>query len=169
MARLPFPPAHGPPPSQAACLVASSSCGWGDAPRGSPETSTSRLLPHAPPQEYVGNVAVIAGFKEERKRGRDYLTWLLTQRRGIVQVDTRARDDVTAVEVPRETVGFITGHKGEGLREIERLTGTFIFSDGERGGSRSNPGYESILVFGASKAVREEGCGKASSCAFSRL
>lgn len=103
----------------------------------------------------MGSCAVIAGFKEERRRGRDYLTWLLTQRKGIVQVDTRTRDDVTVAEVSREAVGFITGHKGEGLREIERQTGTFIFSDGDRShSSRSNPGFESLLVFGANKAAR---------------
>lgn len=106
--------------------------------------------------EYVGSVAVVAGFKDERKRGRDYLQWLLTQRKGVVIVDTRRREDVTVVEIPREAVGFVTGHKGEGLRAVEAQTGTFCFTDGDRGGQgRSNPGFETVLVFGASKAVRE--------------
>ena len=55
--------------------------------------------------EYVGGVAIVAGFKSERRRAKDYLSWLLQQRRGVVSVDTRDRDDVTVVEVPRDSVG----------------------------------------------------------------
>ena len=36
-------------------------------------------------------------------------------------------------QVPRDSVGFITGHRGESLREIERVSGTFCFADGEKG------------------------------------
>ena len=32
--------------------------------------------------EYIGQVAVIAGMKRERRQGRDYLEWLLKQRTG---------------------------------------------------------------------------------------
>ena len=50
--------------------------------------------------EYVGLVAVIAGFEDERKRANDYITWLLQQRNGPVSVpDFRGRDDLTVVEV----------------------------------------------------------------------
>ena len=87
--------------------------------------------------EYVGTTAIMAGFADERQRARDYLGWLLAQRgnseRQSLAVETAGRDDVTVVEVPRSSVGFVTGHKGEGLRDIERNTGTFLFSDGERG------------------------------------
>lgn len=108
--------------------------------------------------EYVGMVAVMAGFKDERKRARDYLEWLLQQRKGPVSVETSRRDDVTVVEVPRDSVGYITGHKGESLREIERQTGTFCFANGEKGSSRSNGAYELLLIFGASSEVRVRLC-----------
>lgn len=105
--------------------------------------------------EYCGSVAVIAGYEEERLRAQDYLKWLLQQRKGALSVDTRGRDDVTVVEVPRESVGFITGHKGESLRDIERQTGTFCFADGEKGSSSRDSGpFERLLIFGASSEVR---------------
>merc|ERR1719375_2739024 len=36
--------------------------------------------------EYVGHIAFIAGTLKERKRCRDFITWLLQQRRGSVTV-----------------------------------------------------------------------------------
>ena len=37
--------------------------------------------------------------------------------------------------MPLSSVGFITGYKGESLRAIERDSGTFLFTDGDK----SNP------------------------------
>ena len=37
--------------------------------------------------------------------------------------------DVEVMNLPSRSVGFITGHKGEGLRTIEGRTGTFIFTN----------------------------------------
>jgi hypothetical protein len=105
--------------------------------------------------EYVGMVAICAGYKDERKRARDYLTWLLEQRRGAVQIPSRDRDDLTVVEVPREAVGFLTGHKGESLREIERQSGTFCFADGEKGRATGAGQFEHLLIFGASYEGRK--------------
>jgi len=104
--------------------------------------------------EYVGMVAICAGYKDERKRAKDYLGWLLEQRRGAVQIRDRDRDDLTIIEVPRESVGFLTGHKGESLREIERMSGTFCFADGEKGRASGAGQFESLLIFGASKDGR---------------
>ena len=106
--------------------------------------------------EYVGMVAICAGFKDERRRARDYLSWLLEQRRGVVQISDRSgRDDLTVVEVPRESVGFLTGHKGESLREIERQSGTFCFADGEKGRDSAAGAYENLLIFGANPEGRK--------------
>jgi hypothetical protein len=33
------------------------------------------------------------------------------------------------MDIPTKSVGFITGHKGEGLRSVEGRTGTFIFTN----------------------------------------
>ncbi|KAF4661017.1 hypothetical protein FOL47_006878 [Perkinsus chesapeaki] len=80
--------------------------------------------------EYIGYTAFISGSKPERRRGRDYLNFLLDQREGEVNVKLEGREDVTAVETPEEYIGFITGHKGSELRSIEERTGTFCFVDG---------------------------------------
>ena len=106
--------------------------------------------------EYVGMVAILAGYRDERERARDYIGWLLEQRRGAVQIPNhKGRKDLTVVDVPRDSVGFLTGHKGESLREIERQSGTFCFADGEKGSDRSAGAYEHLLIFGASREGRE--------------
>jgi len=106
--------------------------------------------------EYVGMVAVCAGYRDERRRARDYLGWLLEQRRGTVTMpDTKGRDDLTVIEVPRDSVGFITGYKGESLREIERQSGTFCFADGEKGRDTGTGAFEHLLIFGASSEGRK--------------
>jgi len=93
--------------------------------------------------EYVGQMACMVGYKKERKRAKDYLKWLLKQKNGPVSVDHEARDDVTVVKVPSESVGFITGHRGEALRTVERETGTFIFINEDSRGGKS----EDLLIF----------------------
>merc|ERR1719235_2441566 len=58
--------------------------------------------------QYVGNTIVYAGQRKERDNCKQYMKWLFQQLDGPVQVDTRDRDDVTEVEVPQDTVGYIT-------------------------------------------------------------
>ena len=105
--------------------------------------------------EYVGMVAICAGYKDERRRAKDYLSWLLEQRRGVVHITARGRDDLTIVEVPREAVGFLTGHKGESLRAIEMQSGTFCFADGEKGRDNTAGAFENLLIFGANPEGRK--------------
>jgi len=103
--------------------------------------------------EYVGRLACFAGYKKDRRRGRDYLTWLLEQRKGASVVDNpRDRDDCTVVKVPSESIAFITGHRGESLREVEKETGTFCFSDGDR--NDRNKQIENLLIFSYSRDAR---------------
>merc|ERR1712127_920044 len=48
--------------------------------------------------EYVGHIAFIAGTRKERKRAREYVDWLLAQRRGAVTIaDVAGRDDATEI------------------------------------------------------------------------
>lgn len=103
--------------------------------------------------EYVGTLAVLAGYKDERQRAMDYLTWLLAQRKGTCEVNTEGRDDFMQVDMPSDSVGFVTGHKGEGLRNIEKDTDTFCFTNGERGADEQ---HERLLIFGAFKNNRKK-------------
>lgn len=74
--------------------------------------------------EYVGNVAYMAGTLEERKRARDYLTWLTWQRTGPITIETAGREDIREMEVPEEMRGLT---KAASLREVEKESGTFCF------------------------------------------
>merc|ERR1719231_1999312 len=43
--------------------------------------------------QYVGHVAFIAGTPKERKRCKEFITWLLDQRRGSVTIPDVSRRD----------------------------------------------------------------------------
>merc|ERR1712157_707376 len=67
--------------------------------------------------QYVGHVCFIAGDLKERRRCREFLTWLLQQRRGSVTIkDVSNRDDATEVHVPENCKGWVTGNRGSELR-----------------------------------------------------
>eukprot|EP00932_Pfiesteria_piscicida_P007160 SRR837773.17150.p2 GENE.SRR837773.17150~~SRR837773.17150.p2 ORF type:complete len:535 (-),score=240.90 SRR837773.17150:118-1497(-) len=92
--------------------------------------------------EYVGHVAFIAGFKEERKRCREYLNWLLAQRRGSVTIPhASSRDDTTEMHIPENCKGWVTGNRGSELRRMEAETGTFMFM------ALDERGEERLLIF----------------------
>ena len=104
--------------------------------------------------EYVGRLACFAGYRQDRRRGKDYLRWLLEQRTGqSVVEDPKSRDDCTMVKVPSKSVAFLTGYRGESLRGIEREAGTFMFTDGDRNDRTKES--EHLLIFSFSRAARE--------------
>lgn len=96
--------------------------------------------------EYIGRLAYLSGTKAERMRAREYLGWLFKQRVGSVEVDYSSRTDVTVMQVPKDCVGFVTGHKGTSLRAIEEKTGTFCFIEGGRDDPHRDP--KPLLIFG---------------------
>jgi len=103
--------------------------------------------------EYIGRLAYLSGQKKERTRAREYLTWLFRQRVGPVEVDYARRDDVTVLPVPKDCVGFVTGHKGTSLRAVEDATGTFCFIEGGRDDPHRDP--KPLLIFGALEPRRQ--------------
>lgn len=102
--------------------------------------------------EYIGRHAYLSGSKLERNRAREYLGWLFRQRVGPVEVDYSNRDDVTVLPVPKDCVGFVTGHKGTSLRAVEEATGTFCFIEGGRDDPHRDP--KPLLIFGATDSRR---------------
>mmetsp|Transcript_64190 Transcript_64190/g.139634 ORF Transcript_64190/g.139634 Transcript_64190/m.139634 type:complete len:919 (-) Transcript_64190:135-2891(-) len=102
--------------------------------------------------EYIGRLAYLSGTKKERVRAKEYLSWLFRQRVGPVEVDYSARDDVTVLQVPKECVGFVTGHKGTSLRAVEDATGTFCFIEGGRDDPHRDP--KPLLIFGGPEPRR---------------
>merc|ERR1719183_492441 len=106
--------------------------------------------------EYIGRLAYLSGVKKERIRAREYLGWLFRQRVGPVEVNYEHREDVTVLQVPKDCVGFVTGHKGTSLRAVEESTGTFCFIEGGRDDPHRDP--KPLLIFGPPEArkVAEE-------------
>eukprot|EP00435_Cladocopium_sp_Y103_P047554 s787_g14.t1 len=95
--------------------------------------------------QYVGHVCFLAGTMAERRRAKEFLDWLLQQRRGQVTVNNIAeREDVTEVHVPENCKGWVTGNRGSELRRMELETGTYMFmaldKRGEEGLGRKNDG-----------------------------
>eukprot|EP00931_Biecheleriopsis_adriatica_P086504 TRINITY_DN61167_c0_g1_i1.p1 TRINITY_DN61167_c0_g1~~TRINITY_DN61167_c0_g1_i1.p1 ORF type:complete len:682 (-),score=120.89 TRINITY_DN61167_c0_g1_i1:29-2050(-) len=92
--------------------------------------------------QYVGHVAYIGGTLKERRRCRDFVGWLLQQRRGTVTVsDLSKRTDVTEVKIPDNCKGWVTGNRGSELRRMEQETGTFMFM------ASDSRGDERLLIF----------------------
>jgi hypothetical protein len=72
---------------------------------------------------YVGHVAFIAGNYAQRKRCREFINWLLAQRRGSVTIgDISRRDDATEMHIPENCKGWVTGNRGSELRRMEEET-----------------------------------------------
>lgn len=104
--------------------------------------------------QYVGMWALFGGTALEQKRGKDYLGWLLNQRKSDFSVETGGRADVTVIYVPEPSVGYVTGKKAKTLRNLEQKSGTFCFFD-KRGSGRSRSRKEKMLIFSHSKENRE--------------
>merc|ERR1712203_923500 len=92
--------------------------------------------------QYVGQIAFLAGTLSERKRCRDFIGWLLAQRRGSITVsDAESRDDCTVMHVPDNCKGWVTGNRGSELRRVEQETSTFMFM------ALDKHGEERLLIF----------------------
>jgi len=99
--------------------------------------------------QYVGHVAFMAGTLKERKRVKQFIDWLLSQRRGSVTVaDAHERDDCTEVHIPDNCKGWVTGNRGSELRRVEQETGTFMFM------ALNQRGEERLLIFCANAGTK---------------
>lgn len=105
--------------------------------------------------EYVGHVCFMAGTLKERRRVKQFLDWLLAQRRGSVTVkDVADRDDCTEMHIPENCKGWVTGNRGSELRRVEQETGTFMFM------ALDSRGEERLLIFGANPGSKTENGGR---------
>ena len=104
--------------------------------------------------EYIGDVAVMAGNRDERRRCWDYLNWLLKQRKGALSVDPKGRDDVLELPVPSGKAGRLSGKGGNVLRSIEKETSTFCFLTDHRAAADGESRDELMLIFGQDKRDR---------------
>ena len=91
------------------------------------------------------------GSRESIDRAKDYTRFILQQRVGDVCIDfEETRADLTIVEVPQDSVGFVMGRGGKVLRSLEEQWGTLMFF-AKRRGSKSGPRTdeaEKLAIFG---------------------
>lgn len=105
--------------------------------------------------EYVGRVACMAGYKEERGRAKKYLEWVIEQRSRRMSVTAENHYDCLVVKVPAMSVGFITGNQGEGLRRIEKDSGGFVFFNADPNRHSGHHKNLDLLVFAGKGRCRE--------------
>lgn len=99
--------------------------------------------------QYVGHWAFLAGTGKERSRCREFIDWLLSQRKGQVTVpDVSHRDDVTEMHIPDNCKGWVTGNRGSELRRVELETNTYMFM------SLNKHGEERLLIFSADPGTK---------------
>merc|ERR1719343_191970 len=92
--------------------------------------------------EYVGHVAFIAGTLRERTRCKEFINWLLQQRRGSVTItNVGQRDDATEMHIPENCKGWVTGNRGSELRRMEEETQTYMFM------ALDERGEERLIIF----------------------
>eukprot|EP00927_Polykrikos_kofoidii_P077678 TRINITY_DN74595_c0_g1_i1.p1 TRINITY_DN74595_c0_g1~~TRINITY_DN74595_c0_g1_i1.p1 ORF type:complete len:622 (-),score=112.27 TRINITY_DN74595_c0_g1_i1:104-1969(-) len=105
--------------------------------------------------QYVGHVAFMAGTLIERKRMRQFIEWLLQQRKGVVTItDVEGRNDTTEVYIPDNCKGWVTGNRGSELRRMEQETGVFMFM------ANDSRGEERLLIFCADPGAKDSPSGR---------
>mmetsp|Transcript_36786 Transcript_36786/g.84716 ORF Transcript_36786/g.84716 Transcript_36786/m.84716 type:complete len:609 (-) Transcript_36786:69-1895(-) len=92
--------------------------------------------------EYVGHIAFIGGTLKERKRCKEFIGWLLAQRRGSVTIrNVSDREDATEMHIPDNCKGWVTGNRGSELRRMEAETNTYMFM------ALNEHGEERLIIF----------------------
>merc|ERR1719502_2143085 len=104
--------------------------------------------------QYVGHVCFIAGTLKERKRAKEYIDWLLQQRRGVVTVSASGRDDCTEMHVPANCKGWVTGNRGSELRRMEHETATYMFM------ALDGRGDERLCIFSTDPGTKVSNTGR---------
>jgi len=91
----------------------------------------------------------IRGSKIQRKRAKKYCEGVMAQRTGPVNITEEYNDDdLTMLQVPQETVGFVTGRAGNFLRTIEEEWGTLMFFCEVGASGRRDKDFEKLAIFG---------------------
>merc|ERR1719210_2606117 len=105
--------------------------------------------------QYVGHVAFIAGTLKERRRCKEFISWLLAQRRGSVTIaDVSQRDDATEMHIPENCKGWVTGNRGSELRRMEQETSVYMFM------ALNSHGEERLIIFGADPGTKSSPTGR---------
>eukprot|EP00949_MAST-11_sp_MAST-11-sp1_P003543 g3543.t1 len=95
----------------------------------------------------------ITGTKKQCERAKFYIDILSRQRQRkplTLEGLEDERDDLTVVHVPTDTVGYVNGRGGTGLRQIEQEWGTLMYFAQEE----KSTGYVRLAIFGEKRGRR---------------
>ena len=97
----------------------------------------------------------------KRRRAREYVGFVLQQRRGKIEVDFpsdgKPRDDLSIVEVPDDGCkAYITGKNGSVLRMMEEEWGTLMFF-GRARDAKGELGEDALMVLGDEEGAQGRG------------
>jgi rRNA processing protein Krr1/Pno1 len=93
--------------------------------------------------ELRGSGLLIEGKSDRIEKAKKYVSILLAQRHGIVDVDPAEHpDDLTLMQIPTDCKGFVTGRNGATLRQIERESATLMTF------CRTEKDNEPLAIFG---------------------
>merc|ERR1712107_937997 len=105
--------------------------------------------------QFIGHVAFIAGTIKERRRCKEFISWLLQQMRGSVTIaDLSQRDDATEMHIPPNCKGWVTGNRGSELRRMEQETGVYMFM------ALDAHGDERLIIFSADPGSKTSNTGR---------
>lgn len=71
----------------------------------------------------------LCGVPVAVERARTYAGFVMQQRIGpvVLPSDADQREDMVILDIPTECIGYVTGHKGQGLRAVEEDFATLMF------------------------------------------
>merc|ERR1719433_1433127 len=105
--------------------------------------------------QFVGHIAFIAGTLKERRRCKEFISWLLQQMRGSVTIpDVSQRDDATEMHIPANCKGWVTGNRGSELRRMEQETGVYMCM------ALDARGEERLIIFGTNAGSKTSSTGR---------
>jgi len=105
--------------------------------------------------QFVGHVAFVAGTLKERRRCKEFISWLLQQMRGSVTIpDVSQRDDATEMHIPANCKGWVTGNRGSELRRMEQETGVYMCM------ALDTRGEERLIIFGTDAGSKTSSTGR---------
>ncbi|KAF4704602.1 hypothetical protein FOZ63_004668, partial [Perkinsus olseni] len=70
----------------------------------------------------------LRGPGNNRELGRDYICFLLLHKKGeSLDINLEDRDDCTWIDVPQDTIGYVTGRERSTMNSMEEETDTLMF------------------------------------------
>eukprot|EP01053_Blabericola_migrator_P001591 Blabericola_migrator_1__1590@NODE_1422_length_4576_cov_143_286316_g946_i0_p2_GENE_NODE_1422_length_4576_cov_143_286316_g946_i0NODE_1422_length_4576_cov_143_286316_g946_i0_p2_ORF_typecomplete_len423_score94_98KH_1/PF00013_29/1_2e06KH_1/PF00013_29/0_16KH_1/PF00013_29/0_063KH_1/PF00013_29/0_003KH_4/PF13083_6/86KH_4/PF13083_6/1e02KH_4/PF13083_6/97KH_4/PF13083_6/9_9SLS/PF14611_6/1_3SLS/PF14611_6/1_4e03SLS/PF14611_6/44_NODE_1422_length_4576_cov_143_286316_g946_i0891357 len=112
-------------------------------------------------EETGETILEIKGSTESIERAKTYIGFVMQQRVGPVHLedDVKQRDDIVILDIPHGCVGYVTGHKGQGLRSVEEEFSTLMFFT-DVGGPRhseeeAKDKVEKLVIFSPSERARQ--------------